>query len=102
MSISDKARQIGERPYSPTHGSWNGVTIRQHAVELFMSRMIGASQDHTLSGSSIWDAAKLIGIEFKDYKYEKHYPLVVAKAAECYADAYLETLAAAEVENGNK
>ena len=60
-----------------------GLTIRDY----FAGQVI-ASDDLDFN-QTVAEAAKFIGVQASEYKYDKHYPMVRAKIAYLFADAML-------------
>ncbi len=76
-------------PY--TDGDGNHYTYQEDGMTLrdYFAAHAPREAINAISGTSIEDAAKFIGVTVEEYNYRKHAHLVDAKARYIYADAML-------------
>jgi hypothetical protein len=75
------------KPAFPTQYYDDGLTKREYFAGLAMQAELTNP-----SGATIKEAAAYIGIEEKDYIWQTHYPILVAKKALAHADELLKQL----------
>jgi len=61
----------------------DGLTLRDYFAAIAPDRYLNNEHEN------VFDAARIIGIDARDYDYKKHYVRVVAAKAYAYADAML-------------